>query len=148
MSTRTREASRAAALGRFARPRAGTRRPPASPIRGIPRPPVRFGRRPPQKSTGGKAVERLTGLLPGTGTSTTSGLSRGGRKTAGFGALVGAATLAFKSRDKLTRLLSRDRSTPAGTSPATHPPTMAPGDEPPAPPATGVADARSKEETS
>lgn len=117
MPTRTTPRS-AASGGRFARPaprstsprwsrpqgrRTAQSRRPAAP-RG-----VTFRRRPPKRSTAGKAIGGLAGLLP------TSGAKSGGRGKkgpAGFAVLAGAAGLALKNRDKITSIINRRRSQP------------------------------------
>jgi hypothetical protein len=107
MYTRTRTAPGGAASGRFPRQLARTRRT-APARRTVPTPPVHFGRRPPQKSTTGRALESLMGLLPGSKAKPRRGGSGGrGKGKAGFALLAGAAGLAFKNRDKLTSLLGR-----------------------------------------
>jgi hypothetical protein len=130
MSTRTRQAARGTAGGRFARSGATPRRRPATAGRVVPRPPIHLGRRPPQKSTPAKLLASVTALLPGSRTTSSSGSSAKGK--AGFAALAGAAAVAFKNRDKLSGLIRRNQSGETGTPPVTHPSTVAPGEEPPA----------------
>jgi hypothetical protein len=135
MNTRTRQVprptaagrARSTAPGRFSRPGAVARRTPATAGRAIPRPHVPFARRPPQKSTTEKLVGWVTDLLPGSDSKRTSSGAKG---TAGVAALAGAAALAFKNRDKLIEVLSRNRSEPTSRTPAPQPPTVAPGDPP------------------
>jgi len=99
-----------------------------------------FGRRPPQKSTAGRTLERLGGLLPGS--AATGG---GGKGKAGLAALAAVGALAFKHRDKAAALLDRARSRddvePPGVSAVPGPPTSPTGGLDPAPEeATGTPD--------
>jgi hypothetical protein len=71
-----------------------------------------------------QAVERLTGLLPGSGGKPSSRSTGGsGKGKAGLAALAGAAALAFKNRDQLTSLLRRNRSDDAAGAPDQYAPT-------------------------
>jgi hypothetical protein len=124
MTTRTRQASQRGTAGRFARQPPATRRTRGPGTRVMPRPSVRLRRRPPQKSGMSQAVDRLTGLLPGSGGKPSSRSSGGsGKGKAGLAALAGAAALAFKNRDRLTSLLHRNSSGDAAGAADPYPPT-------------------------
>jgi hypothetical protein len=132
MSARTRQTPRGPAAGRFARPGTASRRNRATTHRAVPRPPMRLGRRPSQKTTD-KALGRLKAVLPGSGAGTkkSGGGASGAKGKAGLAALAGATALAVVNRDKVTGLFSHDHSTATDTTPAGHPPTESPGDDPP-----------------
>jgi hypothetical protein len=69
-----------------------------------------FGRRPPQRSTAGRTLERLAGSLPGSARKPRGGTTGGGGKgTAGLAALAAVGALAFKNREKVAALLQRAR---------------------------------------
>jgi hypothetical protein len=108
----------------------------AAPPRGRGAPSVttgRFSRRTPQVSTSDKVLGRAKTLLPGSATKRTSrGGGPGSKSKIGLAAVAGALAVAVKNRERLTRLLSRDRSQSITPAPAMHPTTMAPGDDPPA----------------
>ena len=65
--------------------------------------------RKPQPSAKGKALQAVTGLLPGSrkpaGTSRSAG--KAGKAGAGVAVLTAAAGVAFKNRDKVTSLFKR-----------------------------------------
>ena len=108
MATPTRTHPRAASSGRF--PRQLPTRRAASPTRrsGVsprqsPRPQLPFRHRQPEKSTAGKVLEQLTGRLTRSNNKGAGG--NRGKATAGVAVLAGAASLAFKNRDKLLSLI-------------------------------------------
>jgi len=76
------------------------------------------GRRQPQKSTARKALDAVTGALPGIGRSSSSTKRRGssakgrarGGKAGGFAMVSAAAGLAYRNRSKLMSMLSRKGS--------------------------------------
>ena len=65
--------------------------------------------RKPQPSAKGKALQAVTGLLPGgrKPTPTSRSAGKAGKAGAGVAALTAAASVAFKNRDKLTSLFKR-----------------------------------------
>jgi hypothetical protein len=125
MQTRTRTGQRPSSGGRFPRQLAPTRRAPTPTRRPVPRPPMRIGRRPPQKSNLDKALEGITGLLNRSGGKSGAGRGRGRKGKAGMAFLAGAAGLAFKNRDKLTSRFGRKHDSQAGEpTPAAHGPEV------------------------
>jgi hypothetical protein len=85
----------------------------------------RSGRRQPQKSGAQKAIESLTGALPGMGSSakkshgSSSARSRGG-KAGGIAVVSAAAGMAYKNRNRLMAMFNRkgqDANASAQTNP-------------------------------
>jgi hypothetical protein len=108
MSTRTRTQQRSTpSTRRFAKPGApprGRRTTSTSHAR-----PLHVRRRKPQKTGTAKAFESLTGLVGGKKAASSG--SKGAKAGAGM-AMLTAAGLAFKNRDKLTSMLKRDSGAP------------------------------------